>query len=257
MPAAKLSEVSTLACLFFIFLVPFCCGRAGPDERGLGTVRAAPAYMMMSSLCALAVACLVYFVCGFSWQGYIGGPEHALTITGKSWNWIAAQPLFFRTFAFDGSAASVAALFQIFCVGLAALIPLGSGADRWRLRAICLHTATAMAGCAHLSALRKHWVWGGGWLAQLGGQLRHRPRISGCRRLRVNSGCGRPGRLLRSPDFRAAPRKIFRGRHGSGDSRAQLRTGSVWLLSDSGRVARNQFRRRDSFHGRRGHPVPR
>jgi Amt family ammonium transporter len=164
MPAAKLSEVSTLACLFFIFLVPFAAAGLGLMNVGLGRSRSA-GHMMMSSLCALAVACLVYFVCGFSWQGYIGGPEHALTITGKSWNWIAAQPLFFRTFAFDGSAASVAALFQIFCVGLAALIPLGSGADRWRLRAICLSTAMLAALTYPLFA---HWAWGGGWLAQLG-----------------------------------------------------------------------------------------
>jgi Amt family ammonium transporter len=67
--------------------------------------------------------------------------------------------------AFDGSPASLAALLQIFCVGLAALIPLGSGADRWRLRASCASTAI-LAGWTY--PLFAHWVWGGGWLAQLG-----------------------------------------------------------------------------------------
>ena len=164
MPAAKLSEVSTAACLFFIFLVPFAAAGLGLMNVGLGRSRSA-GHMMMASLCALAVAGIAYFVCGFSWQGYIGGPDHTLTILGKNWNWIAAQPLFFRTFTFDGSADSVAALFQIFCVGLAALIPLGSGADRWRLRAICLSTAILAALTYPLFA---HWAWGGGWLAQLG-----------------------------------------------------------------------------------------
>ena len=43
--------------------------------------------------------------------------------------------------------------------------PLGSGADRWRLRASCLSTAVLAAWTYPLFA---HWVWGGGWLAQLG-----------------------------------------------------------------------------------------
>jgi Amt family ammonium transporter len=121
--------------------------------------------MMMASLSALAVAGIAYFICGFAWQGYIGGPGHAVMLSGRSWNWIAAEPFFFRKFAFDGSSASLTALFQMFCVGLAALIPLGSGADRWRLRAICLSTGVLAAFTYPLFA---HWVWGGGWLAQLG-----------------------------------------------------------------------------------------
>jgi Amt family ammonium transporter len=121
--------------------------------------------MMMASLCAFAVAALAYFVCGFSWQGYIGMPGHVLSVGGKSWNWIAAESFFFRKLPFDGSPASLAAFFQIFCVGLAALIPLGAGADRWRLRASCLSTGV-LAGLTY--PLFAHWVWGGGWLAQLG-----------------------------------------------------------------------------------------
>jgi Amt family ammonium transporter len=104
-------------------------------------------------------------VCGFAWQGYIGSPGHVLSLSGKSWNWIAAESFFLRKLSFDGSVSSLTALFQIFCVGIAALIPLGSGADRWRLRAICLSTALLAAVIYPIFA---HWVWGGGWLAQLG-----------------------------------------------------------------------------------------
>lgn len=164
MPAAKPTEVTTAACLFFIFLVPLAAAGLALMNVGLGRSRSA-GHMMMASLCALAVAALAYFVCGFAWQGYIGSPGHVLTVSGKSWNWIAAEPFFFRKFAFDGSSASLAALFQMFCVGLAALIPLGSGADRWRLRASCL-SAGILAALTY--PLLAHWVWGGGWLAQLG-----------------------------------------------------------------------------------------
>jgi Amt family ammonium transporter len=164
MSAAKFPEVTTVACLFFTFLVPLAGGGLALMNVGLGRSRSA-GHMMMASLCALAVAALAYFVCGFAWQGFIGGTGHVLTLSGKSWNWIAAEPFFFRKLSSDGTAASLTALFQIFCVGLAALIPLGSGADRWRLRASCLSTALLAALTYPLFA---HWVWGGGWLAQLG-----------------------------------------------------------------------------------------
>jgi Amt family ammonium transporter len=164
MPVPKLPEVTTIACLFFILLVPFAAAGLALMNVGLGRSRSA-GHMMMASLCALAVAALAYFFCGFAWQGYIGGPEHVMSLSGKNWSWIAAVPIFFRKLTFDGSSANLVAFFQIFCVGLAALIPLGSGADRWRLRASCLSTATLAALTYPLFA---HWVWGGGWLAQLG-----------------------------------------------------------------------------------------
>jgi Amt family ammonium transporter len=50
-------------------------------------------------------------------------------------------------------------------VALAALIPLGSGTDRWRLGASCA-SAALLAGWTY--PLFAHWVWGGGWLAGLG-----------------------------------------------------------------------------------------
>ena len=164
MPAAKLPEATTVACLVFIFLVPFAAAGLSIMNVGLGRSRSA-GHMMMASLCAFAVAALAYFVCGFSWQGYISTPGHVFSVGGKSWNWIAGESFFFRRLAFDGSPSSFAAFFQIFCVGLAALIPLGAGADRWRLRASCLSTGVLAALTYPFFA---HWVWGGGWLAQLG-----------------------------------------------------------------------------------------
>ena len=164
MPTPRITEIAMVACLFCIFLVPLAGAGLALINAGLGRSRSAT-HIMMSSLSALSVAGLVYFVCGFAWQGFSGSPGHILMLSGKGWNWIAAQPFFFRGLALDGSAASLAALLQIFCVGLAALIPLGSGADRWRLRASCLSTALLAAWTYPLFA---HWVWGGGWLAQLG-----------------------------------------------------------------------------------------
>src|SRR5579864_1563526 len=164
MPAATLPDAALLVCILCIFLVPLAGAGISLINAGLGRSRNA-GHMMMAAVSTLAVAAIVYFVCGFAWQGYIGIPGHSLVFSGKSWNWIAAQPFFFRGLGFDGSAASLAALLQMFCVGLAALIPLGSGADRWRLRASCA-SAAILAGWTY--PLFAHWVWGGGWLAQLG-----------------------------------------------------------------------------------------
>ncbi|HEV2523040.1 MAG TPA: hypothetical protein VGT24_11720 [Candidatus Acidoferrales bacterium] len=164
MPSPRSNEIATASCVFFIFLVPMAGAGLALINAGLGRSRSS-GHMMMASLSAVAVAALAYFVCGFAWQGYVGGPAHLLTLQGKNWNWIAAEPFFFRRLPLDGSLASLAALFQVFCVGLAVVIPLGSGADRWRLRAICLSTALLAAWTYPLFA---HWVWGGGWLAQLG-----------------------------------------------------------------------------------------
>jgi Amt family ammonium transporter len=164
MAFSKIPELTTLACIFFILLVPFAAAGLAFMNVGLGRSRSA-GHMMMASLCALAVAGISYFAIGFAWQGAIGGPAHLLNFPGKTWNWIAAEPFLFRKLSFDGSATSLTALLQMFSVGLAAVIPLGSGADRWRLRAICLSTAILAALTYPLFA---HWVWGGGWLAQLG-----------------------------------------------------------------------------------------
>jgi Amt family ammonium transporter len=113
----------------------------------------------------MAVAAVVYFVCGFAWQGFSGGPACTILLGGKAWSWIGAGRFFFRGLDLNGSPASLAAWLQMLSVGLAAQIPIGSGGDRWRLGSICASTAL-LAGCTY--PLFAHWVWGGGWLAQLG-----------------------------------------------------------------------------------------
>ncbi|MGB8772656.1 MAG: hypothetical protein WCC78_00855 [Terriglobales bacterium] len=159
-----LSEVSAVLCLLLVFLVPFAGVGLALINSGLGRARSA-AHSMLSALCVTAVAALVYVIVGFAWQGVAGHPDHAVLIAGKSWGWIAAEPFFLRGLRLDLSTAALVVLLQMFSVGLAAIIPLSSGAERWRLGAICASTAL-LAGCTY--PLFAHWVWGGGWLAQLG-----------------------------------------------------------------------------------------
>ena len=157
-------EVSAILCLLLILLVPFAGAGLALINSGLGRARSA-AHAMVASLCVMAVAALVYVIAGFAWQGTTGRPEHVFVIAGKSWGWIAAEPFFLRGLRLDLSPAAQIVLLQMFSVGLAGLIPVSSGADRWRLGAICASTAL-LAGFTY--PLFAHWAWGGGWLAQLG-----------------------------------------------------------------------------------------
>jgi ammonium transporter, Amt family len=161
---AELSAATAAICTVFIFLIPFAGAGLALINTGLGRSRSA-AHCMMSALCAISVAALVYFVCGFAWQGFAGQPAHVVTVGGSAWDWIGAGPFLFRHLPLDGSPVSLAALLGMFSVGLAALIPTGSGCDRWRLGACCASTALLAGWTFPLFA---HWVWGGGWLAQLG-----------------------------------------------------------------------------------------
>jgi len=120
---------------------------------------------MLSSLCVVGVSALIYVAVGFSWQGVMGRPGHSILVGAKPWNWIAAEPFFLRGLRLDLSAESLVVLLQMFSVGLAAIIPLSAGSDRWRLGAACASSAL-LAGCTY--PLFAHWVWGGGWLSQLG-----------------------------------------------------------------------------------------
>jgi Amt family ammonium transporter len=151
-------------CILFILLLPFALAGLALINTGLSRMRSA-AHTMMATLCVVGVAAAAYFVTGFAWQGYPGLASHTLSIFGKEWSWLGAGHFFLRGVPLDGSRASLAALLQLLSVGLAAVIPLGAAAERWRLRACCLSTAL-LAGITY--PLFAHWVWGGGWLARLG-----------------------------------------------------------------------------------------
>lgn len=164
-----MTETQTLICVLFLLLTPLAGGGLALMNAGLGRARNA-AHSMMAALCVIAVSACVYFVCGRAFEGYAGGVAYFFTIAGKPWNWIGAEPWFFRglplTGAVQGGApAYLLAWFGMVSAGLAGLIPLGSGADRWRLGAACASTALLSGMTFPLFA---HWTWGGGWLGQLG-----------------------------------------------------------------------------------------
>jgi Amt family ammonium transporter len=158
------TDFSSALCFVFILFVPFAAAGLALINAGLGRSRNA-SHVMLSCICVFALAAIVFFVIGFAWQGYPGRSAYAIVVAGKTWSWIASEPFFLRGLRLDGSPPSLAALLGMMTVGLAAIIPLGAGADRWRLGAACASTVL-FAGWIY--PLFAHWVWGSGWLMQLG-----------------------------------------------------------------------------------------
>jgi ammonium transporter, Amt family len=157
-------DLPVLASMALVAIIPLALAGFVLMNTGLGRTRSA-AHSMLGSLAALAVAALVFCVVGFSWEGVAGGPAHTLVIAGSYWDWLARAPFCLLGLSPGATRTTLTVLLQVFAVGLAALIPLSAGADRWRLSASCLSTAL-LAGFTY--PLFAHWVWGGGWLAQLG-----------------------------------------------------------------------------------------
>lgn len=112
--ASDLSAIARAVVSFRILLAPLALTGLAIANTGLGRSRSA-SHAMLSALCVLGVV-LAWFICGFSWQGYPGRPFHAIAAAGAQWNWIAAEPFFFRGLPLDGSPAALAAWLQIFSV---------------------------------------------------------------------------------------------------------------------------------------------
>jgi len=164
LPTTFLSSSEATLGFLLILLVPFVAAGLALLNSGLGRCRSA-AHVTLASLCVFGVSTLVYVAVGFSFQGAIGLPSRDILIGTKSWNWIAAEHLFLRGLRLDTSPEALVVLLQMFSVGIAAIIPLSAGSDRWRLGAACASSAL-LAGWTY--PLFAHWVWAGGWLSQLG-----------------------------------------------------------------------------------------
>ena len=160
-----MNDLLAAFCILFILLVPLAPAGVALINAGLGRSRNA-AHIMTASLCAFSIAALVCFAVGFGIQGHPSLASPTAFFGGKPWSWLGNGPFFFRALDFTTlSPLTLAAWLQLAAAGFVAVIPLGGGAERWRLASICWSTALLSAITYPVLA---HWVWGGGWLAQLG-----------------------------------------------------------------------------------------
>ena len=163
-PIQPISEAAFALTLALLLLAPLAIAGVALINTGLGRSRSA-AQALLGSLAILAVSAIVFALVGATIVGSAGAAGHSLQLAGKPWGWLGAGPWLLGGLSSAQPQAQLALLFEFLAVALAAMLPWGSGADRCRLVAGC---AAAAVLSAFVFPLTAHWIWGGGWLAQLG-----------------------------------------------------------------------------------------
>jgi Amt family ammonium transporter len=159
-----LSEAVFALTLALLLLAPLAIAGVALINTGLGRSRSA-AQALLGNLAILAVSAIVFALVGATWSGTGGAADHGIWLLGKPFNLLGAGPLLLSGFGSMQPQIQLGLLFEFLAVAMAAMVPWGSGMDRWRLQAACAATAVMAATVFPLMA---HWIWGGGWLSQLG-----------------------------------------------------------------------------------------
>ncbi len=140
MNSSIITVVWTLICAFLVIFM-----QAGFGMMETGFTRAKNAgHTMAMTLMVFVLGVLGYWICG-----------HALQTGGRG---------FFLSGASDTSVI-VLFLSQVVYLNIAATIPTGAMAERWTFKSFVVY---GFFFAMFLYPLYAGWVWGGGWLAQLG-----------------------------------------------------------------------------------------
>jgi Amt family ammonium transporter len=168
------------------FLVMFMQAGFALVETGLIRAKNASHTFTMNFL-VYALGMFGFFVCGFALMcggmngTAIGGPatlggiptlSHMFTLGGSvngdhGWGLFGTAGFFLTGGAYD-SAAIVLFLFMMVFMDTTATIVTGACAERWSLKSFF---AFSIVIGAFIYPMFGNWVWGGGWLAQLGYRL--------------------------------------------------------------------------------------
>jgi ammonium transporter, Amt family len=161
-PALPFTPAAFALTLGLLLLAPLAIAGVALVNTGLGRSRSA-AQSLLGSLVMVSTAAIVFALIGATFAD--GAAAHVFHLAGAPWNWAGAGSFVLGGLGAAAPRAQLAVLFEFLALALAVLIPWGSGADRFRLAA---GTAVAALLAAVLFPLAAHWIWGGGWLAQLG-----------------------------------------------------------------------------------------
>lgn len=150
--------------LALLLVAPLALAGVALINTGLGRSRSA-SQALLGNLGMVAVTAIVFACVGASVAGVLGGAGFSIHAAGSLWNWFGSGPFLLGGLGAATPQTQLAVVFEFLSVAMAALIPWGSGADRWRISAGC---AAAVVTAAFLFPLAAHWIWGGGWLGALG-----------------------------------------------------------------------------------------
>jgi len=157
------------------FLVMFMQAGFALVETGLCRAKNAGHTMSMNFM-IYPMGMLGFYLCGFAFMfgglgaigtmGGYGGLNHELgvTIGGKFFGLLGWKGFLLQGAGYD-TAAFALFLFQMVFMDTTATIPTGGAAERWKFSAFMIY------GCfigTVMYPLFGNWVWGGGWLSQLG-----------------------------------------------------------------------------------------
>jgi ammonium transporter, Amt family len=161
--------------LFCGFLVMFMQAGFAMAETGFTQAKNAGHTMAMNFM-IYAIGMLGYWVMGFALQmGGVGGvatlggatvlnSEFTITLLGKEFGLFGTRGFFLSGVTYDTAVFAIF-LFQMVFMDTTATIPTGAMAERWTFKSFVIYGFFISAICYPLYA---NWVWGGGWLSQLG-----------------------------------------------------------------------------------------
>ncbi len=159
------------------FLVMFMQAGFAMVETGLCRAKNSSHTMTMNML-IYPLGMLGFYVCGFAFMfGGVGAAgagtlssaalltkEWGIDLGGHTWGLLGHTGFFLGGNTYDVSVFCLF-LFQMVFMDTTATIPTGAAAERWKFSAFCLY------GCCIGTIMYPvfgNWVWGGGWLSQLG-----------------------------------------------------------------------------------------
>ena len=157
------------------FLVMFMQAGFALVETGLCRAKNSSHTMSMNFM-IYPMGMLGFYLCGFAFMfgglgpiatlGNYGGLNGELTVNilGKPFGLLGYKGFLLQGVGYD-TAAFALFLFQMVFMDTTATIPTGAAAERWKFSAFMIY------GCCigtFMYPLFGNWVWGGGWLSQLG-----------------------------------------------------------------------------------------
>lgn len=159
------------------FLVMFMQAGFAMVEAGMTRAKNAAHTMAMNFL-IYPLGMIGFFICGFAFMfggvgtlGTLGGydglnSELTINLFGHPFGLIGTKG-FFLSGTYDVAVFAMF-LFQMVFMDTTATIPTGSMAERWKYSSFFIY---GLAVGTIIYPIYGNWVWGGGWLAQLGAQF--------------------------------------------------------------------------------------
>lgn len=156
------------------FLVMFMQAGFAMVETGFTRAKNAGHTVTMNFM-VYAIGMLAYWAVGFAIQaggtGTLGGlgvfegvHEFTVSVAGADWGLFGTKGFFLTGLAYTAPVFAFF-LFQMVFMDTAATIPTGALAERWKFSSFMIFTLF-IGGLIY--PLYANWVWGGGWLSQLG-----------------------------------------------------------------------------------------